>query len=100
MLGKHNSLQKEYKVEELIFTLLDVSQEMMPWKTYVHTYFHTLPAHGLIESFGLAVFLLKCRCSGQGITHTWVLPGIYIHSLSTHDPVLCNLSRSKEYKVG
>ena len=37
----------------------------MPWKTCIQMYFHTLLAHGLIESIGLAVSMSKCKCSGQ-----------------------------------
>lgn len=69
----------------------------MPWKVYVQTYFHILLAHGL-SPLGKAIFLLKCKCSGQGIRHTWVLPGIYT-SVWTNDLVLCNLSGLKEEKV-
>lgn len=77
MLGKHNSLYKGCKIEELIFTLLNVSQETMPWNTYVQTYFHTLLACGLIESFGLAIFPVKMQVLWPGYTHLGIARHLY-----------------------
>lgn len=39
--------------------------DTMPWKTCMQMYFHTLLAHVLIESFGVAVSVSKCKRSGQ-----------------------------------
>lgn len=60
-----------------LFTPVSASQRTCSGRTLCPTCFHTLLAHGLVESFGLAVFWQSA--SALASYNTWVLPGIYSH---------------------